>query len=137
MNFLNKRILVFIGFFIVVIFCLFFFRDKIFVNFFTKEDKKEIVQIDETTDLHSRVNKIFFLPKEELPVIATVVDPEKLQDQIFFENSKKGDKVLIYKKMKKAVLFDPISGKIINIAPLNTNNIEKNQIQNSNNLLEF
>ena len=60
-----------------------------------------------------------FLPSDELPTIATVSDPEALQNQSFFIDAKKGDKVLIYSNARKAILYDPIANKIITIAPVN------------------
>ena len=72
----------------------------------------------ELKDLISRVGELMVLPTDEDPVIATVTDPERLKGQVFFINAKKGDNVLIYYKAKKAILFDPIANKIIEVAPL-------------------
>lgn len=68
--------------------------------------------------LIERVGKLMELPREE-PTIATVNDPTKLKDQTFFANSQNGDKVLIYTQAKKAILFRPTTGKIIDVAPVN------------------
>jgi hypothetical protein len=46
------------------------------------------------------------------------MNPENLKGQSFFADAKVGDKVLIYKNAKKAILYDPIADKIITIAPL-------------------
>lgn len=64
------------------------------------------------------VGKLMLLPADEVPLIATVADPAKLQGQAFFENAKKGDKVLLYNVARKAILYDPVANKIINVAPL-------------------
>lgn len=74
---------------------------------------------DELQMIVERVGKLVALPMDETPTVATVNDPEKLVDQPFFAQAKKGDKVLIYTTAKKAILFDPVGGKIIEIAPLN------------------
>jgi len=74
----------------------------------------------EVKSLVAKVGKIMILPEGETPTIATVSDPEALRDQAFFVDAKKGDKVLIYSNAKKAILFDPSTNKIVNIAPLNT-----------------
>jgi hypothetical protein len=58
------------------------------------------------------------LPTEELPIVATVADPEKLKGQAFFVNATKGDKVLIYNTAKKAILYSPTENKIVDVAPL-------------------
>ncbi len=72
----------------------------------------------ESTDLIAVVGSLIVLPTDEQPIIATVTDPSKLQDQPFFIHAKKGDKVLIYNKARKALLYDPIAHKIIDVAPL-------------------
>jgi hypothetical protein len=72
----------------------------------------------ETQSLIQQVGKLIELPKEQ-PTIATITDITKLKDQPFFANAKNGDKVFIYTGVKKAILFDPIAGKIIDVAPVN------------------
>ena len=59
------------------------------------------------------------LPEDEIPTVATVSDPEKLKEQPFFSDAKKGDKVLIYANAKKAILYDPMANKIVTVAPIN------------------
>lgn len=74
----------------------------------------------EVKSLVSKVGDLMILPSSETPTIATVSDPEALKDQVFFIDSQKGDKVLIYSNAKKAILYRPDEDKIITIAPLNT-----------------
>ncbi len=69
--------------------------------------------------LIGKVSALIVLPSEEKPTIATVSDTEKLKDQPFFANAKSGDKVLIYTQAKKAVLYNPESNKIVEVAPVN------------------
>jgi hypothetical protein len=73
----------------------------------------------ETQDLISKVSKLYLMPTGEEPTIATVSSPEKLKDQAFFNQAEKGDKVLIFSKAMKAVLYRPSIDKIIEIAPVN------------------
>lgn len=75
------------------------------------------------------VGKHLVLPTDETPTMATVSDPEKLRDQPFFVNSKKGDKVLIYANAQKAILYDPVGDKIVEVAPINAQAAA--QVQNS------
>lgn len=70
----------------------------------------------------SEVSKLMVLPDNEKPTVATVSDPIILQGQPFFFKAKKGDKVLIYTKAQKAILYDPVANKIINVAPINIGN---------------
>ncbi len=76
----------------------------------------------EVKDVVEKVGKLLVIPQGELPTLATVVDPEKLRDQPFFVNAKKGDKVLIYTGAKKAILYDPAANKIVEVAPINIGN---------------
>lgn len=79
----------------------------------TQEDTKTLVE---------KISKLIVLPTDEQPTVATVADPERLKDQPFFANAKKGDKVLIYTNAKKAILYDPVENKIVEVAPLNIGN---------------
>ena len=84
---------------------------------------------DETKKIVSEVGKLIDLPAGEDPTVATVTDIAKLKDQPFFQKAKNGDKVLIYTNSKKAILYDPVAGKIIDVAPINigTSSAEVNQ----------
>ncbi len=73
----------------------------------------------ETKQLINQVGKLLMLPKDETPTVATVTDAPKLKNQPFFKNAKNGDKVLIYVKARKAILFDPKANIIIDVAPVN------------------
>jgi len=77
------------------------------------------VALAETEALVNRVSKLIVLPEGETPTVATVTDPERLKDQPFFAKAKKGDKVLIYTDAKKAILYDPVANKIMEVAPVN------------------
>ena len=73
----------------------------------------------ELDEVVAKVGKLMVLPADETPTLATVSDPEKLKDQKFFVNAKTGDKVLIYSRAQKAVLYSPSLNKIIEVAPVN------------------
>ena len=78
----------------------------------------------ETQELVAKVSKLIVLPEEETPTIATVNDPEKLKDQLFFSKAQKGDKVLIYTNARKAILYSPTTNKIVEVAPINIGNTQ-------------
>ncbi|MDP4007106.1 MAG: hypothetical protein Q8P55_00725 [bacterium] len=73
----------------------------------------------EVRALVKEVGKIIVLPQGEDPVVATVSEPERLADQPFFLQAKRGDKVLIFTNAKKAFLYDPVAKRIIDVAPVN------------------
>lgn len=76
----------------------------------TDEENRKIIE---------EVSKLMDLPTDEVPTVATVTDITKLQDQPFFQRAKNGDKVLIYSNARRAILYDPLIKKVIDVAPLN------------------
>ena len=78
-----------------------------------------VLGANEVKAIVSEVGKLIQLPQNEDPTIATVSDKSKLSDQPFFKSSENGDKVLIYTKSKKAILYRPSISKIIEVAPVN------------------
>jgi hypothetical protein len=75
-------------------------------------------QKDDIAALTARVAKHILLPTGETPTVMTVTDKEKLSGQLFFANSKNGDKVLVYEKAKKAFLYDPDADRVIEVGPI-------------------
>ena len=75
-----------------------------------------------TAQLVAEVGALTNLPSGETPTVATVSDASKLKNQAFFANAQNGDKVLIYTQAKRAILYRPSTGKIIEIAPINLGN---------------
>lgn len=74
---------------------------------------------EEVKKMVAEVGKLIELPTGEDPTVATVTDITKLKDQLFFQKAKNGDKVLIYTNAKKAILYNPTSKKILDVAPFN------------------
>ena len=70
-------------------------------------------------EIVASVGKLLDVPSGETPTIAMVKDLSKLKDQPFFAKAKIGDYVLIYSINSKAILYDPIANKVIEVAPLN------------------
>lgn len=85
---------------------------------------KAVLNKDEMKKLVEEIGKIAKLPQREEPSIATVTDINKLRDQPVFADSKNGDRVLLYTNAQKVVIYDPISRKIVNIAPLTAGNAQ-------------
>jgi uncharacterized protein HemX len=73
----------------------------------------------ETQQLQNKVGKLAALPVGETPTIATVNDASKLKTQAFFANAKNGDKVLIFSKSGKAILYRPSTNQIVEYSTVN------------------
>lgn len=86
--------------------------------FLSRNTDPKAVAEKEVKDLTAAVGSLMVLPEGEIPQIATVSDPSRLKGQEFFKNAKVGDKVLIYNKSKKAILYSPSIRKILDVAPL-------------------
>lgn len=91
-------------------------------------------KLTETGNLVEEVSQFMLLPEGEEPTLATVSDKEKLMSQAFFAKAENGDKVLIFSKNGKAILYRPAEKKIINVADINleqepTQPIEAPQVQ--------
>lgn len=91
----------------------------VYQNYIVKSQNSPEAAEREAKNLATEIGKFMVLPADEIPTIATVSDIEKLKNQPFFQNAKNGDKVLIYSKAKKAILYDPKARKIIDVGPLN------------------
>ena len=64
--------------------------------------------------LIKRVAYLTVLP-EESPTIATITNFEQLKNTKFFANAKNGNKVLLFRKSDRAILYDVVANKILNI----------------------
>lgn len=75
------------------------------------------------------VGKLIVLPQGEQPQVATVSDVNKLKSQQFFANAKNGDRVLIYTQAQKAILYDPVQKKIVEVGPINLAEVSPTGVQ--------
>lgn len=64
------------------------------------------------------VAKLIPLPRDEEPTLIRINDAERAKNQPFFFNAKDGDVALLYKKAKRAILYDPVAKRIIQAGPL-------------------
>ena len=77
---------------------------------------------EEITTLTREIGALMELPGDEVPTLATVTNREKLADQPFFQKAQNGDKVLIYTKSGRAILYRPSIGKIVDVTSVNVAN---------------
>lgn len=84
-------------------------------NALQKANQKELQK------LLAEIGKFMKLPSDEEPSVVIISDLDKLKGQAFFQNAKIGDKLLLYTKAKKAILYDPVAKVIVDVAPLSVN----------------
>lgn len=73
-------------------------------------------------DTTKAIGKIYQFPNE-VPVLATVTDKEKLAGQPFFDLAENGDKVLVFNTARKVILYRPRTKKIVNFSNLNPSDL--------------
>jgi hypothetical protein len=91
-------------------------------NEVSKLSQSQQTTVNEATELNNEVGKLIQLPTDEVPTVATVIDAAKVKSQAFFANAQNGDKLLLYSKTGKAILYRPSTKKIIEVAPINLGN---------------
>ncbi|CAN5186755.1 hypothetical protein BH11PAT4_BH11PAT4_5200 [soil metagenome] len=82
----------------------------------------------EIDQILGKIDGVIELPRGEVPSLATVTDPEKLEKQAFFAAAEVGDKVLLYTKAGRAVLYRPKTGRVIEIGPFVLTNPSSNPL---------
>ncbi len=85
------------------------------VYFYQKYQKTQVRTVDEAK---KAIGKLMVLPEGEEPTLATIADITKLEGQPFFSKAQNGDQILIYMTSRKAILYRPSLGKIIDVGPL-------------------
>jgi hypothetical protein len=65
------------------------------------------------------VGRHIILPGGETPAVITVVDKAKVRNIPFLERSaQNGDKMLVYAKARKVVLYRPKAHKVVDVGPV-------------------
>lgn len=72
----------------------------------------------EISDTVKKVSALVEVPDGEEPTVATVSDAAKLKDKPFFAHAQDGDRVVVYAKAQKAILYRPSTNKIVEMAPV-------------------
>lgn len=84
-----------------------------------KQEAAAVPSEVEVKSLVAKVGQLVLLPEGETPTVATVTDINQVKNQPFFQNAQNGDKVLVYPKAKKAILYRPSIERVIDMAPVN------------------
>lgn len=115
-QFATRKILLF-GVLIIVI-GLISFTSYYYHQYQQIRNNPDIITEKELESITTSINRFMDLPEDETPTLATITDKEELSDQQFFKKAEVGDKVLIYTKSLKAILYRPSSKRVIEFAPL-------------------
>jgi hypothetical protein len=74
---------------------------------------------EQNSKYQKQLSQLILVPGNETPTIATVKDASKLSKQVFFKDAQNGDKLFVYSKSRKAILYRPSSNMIINVQTVN------------------
>ena len=98
--------------------CLFFYRfyvNKKISKISNKTTAESIVEID---SILNKVSKHVILP-EGKPSIFVVQDPDLLiKQQAFFKGVEKGDSLIVYPEIGKAIIYSNSRDIIVNVGPV-------------------
>ncbi len=73
----------------------------------------------EAQKVKEQISKLINTPQEE-PVMALVTNADQLiTEQPFYQGVTNGDVLVIYPQARKAILFNPRTGKLVNVGPVN------------------
>lgn len=73
----------------------------------------------ETIRLVKEVRKVMILPETDVPAVFDIQDPVLLiNQQAFFAGAEKGDKLLVYPQLGKAIVYSPKRKMIVNVGPV-------------------
>jgi hypothetical protein len=89
----------------------------LFLQYRQAQDNMTVTE--QNSKYQKQLGKLILLPTNESPTIATVKDAGKLSKQVFFKDAKNGDKLFVYSKSRKAILYRPSSNMIINVQSVN------------------
>lgn len=122
----NKKLVILVGIFGIFGVLSYFIYDYYNAKNELSEykDDSSLSAIKERNKLLERIHETVKVPDDEEPTIATVTNAFRLRGQTFFAQSENGDKVIIYPKSGRAILYRPSINKIIEAAPVNITDIE-------------
>ncbi|MCC6710836.1 MAG: hypothetical protein IT416_00595 [Candidatus Pacebacteria bacterium] len=89
----------------------------------------------EREEILAKVSKLMILPDDEEPTIATVTDAQVLaQYQPFFRKASDGDKVILYVKSGKSIIYSPDKDIIVNVGTISVQGNNATRLDTENRL---
>ncbi len=89
-----------------------------------RQSSSGVPEVDQVLD---KVGKHYVVPSDETPALITVVDGNKLTSAYLKKFAKTGDKVLLYKKQRRVVIYRPSVDKIVDIGVLQLDSVDSSQ----------
>ena len=84
----------------------------------TLEGQQELTK-KQVQEIIKKESLLIVVPEKEEPIVATIIDVKSLsKDQPFYKDAKNGDKLIIYPKAKKAIIYDPDRNILVNVGPI-------------------
>ena len=106
-------------------------------SFYSYQSVKKEVQIlkdpqlasqlseQQTKALLEKLSKLIILPADPNPVVAVINDVEALAaDQDFYKDANNGDKVILFQKDSKAIIYNEEANRLVNVGPIYFNNAD-------------
>ena len=91
----------------------------VYSNYLSKPDPNAPLTAQQSQKLIEQVGRLIELPQNEEPILATVSDTSRLPSEPFYQNAQNGDRVLVFKNSKMAILYRPGTNKIIRVGAVN------------------
>lgn len=86
------------------------------INLLSSSEGQQEVAKQEIQAIVEKIKTHMELPEGEDPAMATVLNAESLaSDQPFYKDATNGDKVLVYQKANKVILYNPEKDLVINV----------------------
>lgn len=82
------------------------------------QDVAQPVEVETDEEMLARINKVYALPKTDTPSIMYFDDINSIPQQDFFKKALPGDRLVVYEKIGKAILYRPSTKQIIEISPI-------------------
>lgn len=96
-----------------------FWQSKQKLSVLTNPDQASELNAEQTAQLLEKVKLLAVLPNEPTPVVATINDVETLASrQAFYKDAHNGDKLIVFARSRKAIIFDEKNNRIVNIGPI-------------------
>ncbi|MDH5533048.1 MAG: hypothetical protein OEX81_01315 [Candidatus Pacebacteria bacterium] len=86
------------------------------INLLSSIEGQQEVAKQEIRATVKKIGKLMTLPQGEEPVMATVINAKSLAtQQDFYKDATDGDKVIVYQKANKAILYNPTKNIVVNV----------------------